>query len=125
MQMVMDFLIELFSDLSPMYFYLSVLLSVLCTLQFIPVVSEHLYRNTSIDIHGINKGKVQLATNENITNEIITRRNWIAIVTKRMELPDEEEEAGTSSLNMQRSTIQGGLLCQKNLYSLSLRGQAF
>ncbi|GIO27846.1 hypothetical protein [Ornithinibacillus bavariensis] len=121
--MILDFLIELFSDFSPMYFYLSVLLSVLCAFQFISVVANQLYRDTPIDIHGIKRSKVQLKINQNATNEIITRRNWRAIVTKRIELPDEEEDATKSSTNLLRLTLQGGLLCKKNLYSLSLRKQ--
>lgn len=119
--MVMDFLIELFSDFSPMYVYFSVLLSVFCAFQWMPIVTHNLYQDTQIDIR-IHHKRIELAPIQNRTNEMIKRRNWLAVVTKRIELPDEDEDADGSFYHNKSCTLQGGTSC-KNLYSLSLKKQ--
>ncbi|WP_042142117.1 hypothetical protein [Paucisalibacillus sp. EB02] len=121
--MLLDFLLELYSDFSPMYFYISMVLSVLCTIQWMPYVTQHVYQNSRINIDSFHKGKVEQVTRNNAINEMNKTRHWLAIITKRIANPEDDDETASSLYFNRLKQIRGGKTCNINLYSLSLRKQ--
>ncbi|WP_096271417.1 hypothetical protein [Paucisalibacillus globulus] len=119
--MLLDFLMELYSDFSPMYFYFSMVLSVLCSIHWMPYVTRNVYQNSRINVYSFHNGKVEQVTRNNAINEMNKTRQWLAIITKRIAIPDDDEETASSLYFSRFKQIRGGKICKNNLYSHSLR----
>ncbi|MFS0674646.1 hypothetical protein [Ornithinibacillus sp. 179-J 7C1 HS] len=119
--MFLDFLFELFGDFSPVYLYISVILSALYVIRWLPEFDFSL--NKSLHVKDTYHLKARFLPLEKNINEIIEKRNWLAITTKRIELPDDDEEEAHFSFYKSMKK-RGGALC-KNLYSLILRNLAY
>jgi hypothetical protein len=121
--MFFDFIIELSSDFSAMYFYFSAVLTVLFSIHWMPLVAQNVYRDTRITIETIHNGKAEQSTRNHSINKMNKKRNWLAIITKRIETPDDDDEASFSLYFNRVRQLQGGTTCKNNLYSHSLEKQ--
>ncbi|RDW17576.1 hypothetical protein CWR48_13720 [Oceanobacillus arenosus] len=117
--MLLELLNELLSDFSPIYLYLSFLLSVVyfdyiqldlrCT-----VYKNHAFIRKS---HAL---KIQSLPKQQPITGVIKIHNWLTNKTKRIEIPDDDNDPhsnSTSTLDKNR----GGQQWKKHLYSRSLK----
>ncbi|MEN2465195.1 hypothetical protein [Ornithinibacillus sp. FSL M8-0202] len=120
--MMLDFLFEFFGDFSPFYLYVSVLLSAIYVIRWFPEFEFFFNKQVDIRNHYRLYGNFEPVLHQ--VNEFVERRNWLAIITKRIEVPDDDEEGALSSF-YKFVKKRGGAQWKNNLYSLTLRKSAF
>ncbi|AXI08545.1 hypothetical protein CUC15_06260 [Oceanobacillus zhaokaii] len=117
--MFLELLNELLSDFSPIYLYLSFLLSVVyfdyIQLDFRCAIDKnHAFIRKS---HAL---KLDSLPRQQPISGAIKIHNWITNKTKRIEIPDDDNEAYSNS-NISKDKIRGGQKWKKGLYSRSLK----
>ncbi|GGA89318.1 hypothetical protein [Ornithinibacillus halotolerans] len=122
--MLLDLIFELLSDFSPMYIYLSTILSVFYVIRLLPN-QYTIYSRNQLALSDL---QVQNYSEPNADQviEMIEKRNWLAIITKRIEVPDDDDDEHVSFLTLFKLIKnQGGTTCSNNLYSLSYGKQVY
>ncbi|WP_182200646.1 hypothetical protein [Paraliobacillus salinarum] len=112
---------QLYSDLHPMYIYLTFYIALICSYGLLYVAhhqlskQQHSFKN--------NYHAIYLRTKEAIFHlgQWQDIRKWITIKMKRKESPDDDEDNHFSLFYQNLRTLQGGKTCTYNLYSLSLK----
>lgn len=116
--MLFDLLYEVVGEISPMYFYLSIILSIICSYRMMnmgmhhSIISNHDYTKECHAIH------MKLLPMHEPISQITEIHNWITHVTKRIDAPDDDTDVHTFSFQ-KHQILRGGKLWRKNLYSLS------
>ncbi|MDY0395862.1 hypothetical protein ACFSMW_00870 [Virgibacillus halophilus] len=122
--MSVELLTEFINDVSPFYFYLSILLSAVSVLH---IANVHLHRFVN-DQGFYAQGqapKIQLPPIPEPIGEITGIRNWITLKVKRTEAPEDDTDSDPIRKNTAYLFIlRGGLRWKINLYSLSLKNMA-
>jgi hypothetical protein len=121
--MLLEFLYESLSDLSPLYLYLSVLLSMIFALRFMPFFMESFAENSKLYRQKLHARKAKLVQMQAPKTVLIEKRNWLSRKTKRIEAPDDDTDS-ESFLLQAINKKQGGTTWKSNLYSHSLRNIA-
>lgn len=121
--MLLDLIFELLSDFSPMYIYLSTILSVFYVIRLLPNQYTFYSRN-QLALSDLQVQKYSELNADQVI-EMIEKRNWLAIITKRIEVPDDDEEYVSFLTLFKLIKNQGGKTCSNNLYSLSYGKQVY
>lgn len=117
---MMDMLYELFTEISPMYLYVSTIFSIVYAFKTIDwninLWREHneLYLK---DLHTKQAGSQPL---EMTISSILETKIWLIHKMRRIDAPDDDAEIHTFSEMFKHLTTRGGQQW-KNLYSLSLK----
>lgn len=120
--MLLELLNELLNDLSPFYLYLSLIIANL-HLEFLQLGLQYRSFENHLYIRKCHDVQFRLLPKLKIIPRIIELRNWICMITKRIESVDDSEAPSLFvNLRIQR---QGGKKWSQNLYSLSLKNIAF
>ncbi|MGY0694401.1 hypothetical protein ACW2QC_16735 [Virgibacillus sp. FSP13] len=121
---MIELLGQLTGDVSPLYLYLGIALSMICA-----------YRGISINLHQINQNNemftrqwhaiefrlLPMQEELGVNTEI---QNWITTKTKRIEAPDDDTDSHSFSLSTANKIKRGGQQWKENLYSQSLQNIA-
>ncbi|MDL4841127.1 hypothetical protein [Aquibacillus rhizosphaerae] len=116
--MLLELLSEMHSDFYPVYFYISYMLSVICSYGVLYFTSHYLSRNNSLtnkNKHAIQPNKDTYLISLNLNNDI---RAWITRKVKRIAGPDDDTDKPFFSYIYTVHKTRGGQLCSSNLYSL-------
>lgn len=122
--MSVELLTEFINDISPFYFYLSILLSAVSVLR---IANVHLQRFVSNqNFYGQGQApKIQNPPIPEPIGEISGVRSWITLKVKRIEAPEDDTDSDPIRKNISHLfTQRGGLRWKINLYSLSLKNMA-
>ncbi|MDY0406411.1 hypothetical protein P5G51_014335 [Virgibacillus sp. 179-BFC.A HS] len=122
--MSVELLTEFINDISPFYFYLSILLSAVSVMHIANVHLQRFMHKANFYTEG-QAPKEQAPPVPEQINDTRGVRNWITLKVKRMEAPKEDADLPSkSATNSLMFIFQGGLRWRKNLYSLSLKNMA-
>ncbi|WP_339229023.1 hypothetical protein NSQ77_04265 [Oceanobacillus sp. FSL K6-2867] len=116
--MLIELLSELFNEFSPIYFYIGLLLAIIP----IRIYNQPNTYQTDVYIRKSHALQYQLLSVPELTATILEIRNWLTHKTKRIEIPDDNEEDSSSFDFCYKN--QGGLIWKQNLYSPHLRNIA-
>lgn len=117
---MIELLNELVSDISPIYFYISILLTIVCTYQLFLITGKGNIGNNNVFIRKYHAIKVRLLPMQELFGEIIGIHDWITKKTKRKAAPDDDTDHPSFSFLSTFLQIRGGQSC-KIIYSLSLK----
>ncbi|MUK87802.1 hypothetical protein GMD78_05225 [Ornithinibacillus sp. L9] len=118
LEMINDFA----NEFSPLYLYVSAVLSIFYLNRFYNGVHHSVWEN-HLHIRKWHEIQIQLLPNQIMIPRLIEFRNWIAIKTKRIEAPDDDTDADSFSL-FQAMKLRGGKQWRKHPYSLSFENIA-
>lgn len=121
--MIIELIYELLGEISPMSFYLGLVLSIICSYRLMNVNMHHtITRNHDYtkECHAIHFK--QLPKHEPL-GEIREVHNWITHTTKRIDAPDDDTDNRSFSFK-KTPTIRGGQQWERILYSLSSKNIA-
>lgn len=120
----MNILIELLngfaSDISPIYVYVSILLTIFCSYQLISFGLKDSVKKNNMFIRDYHAIQVRLLPLQASFCENTDIRDWITKKTKRMASPDDDTDHTSFSFFNNVFKLRGGQLC-KIIYSLSLK----
>ncbi|SDQ76654.1 hypothetical protein [Virgibacillus salinus] len=121
--MLLELLYELLGEMSPMYFYLGIVFSIICSSRFMykgfhnSLMNNYVYTRKRHALH------FKLLPKQEQLGAIIEVRNWITHTTKRIDAPDDDTDNQSFSItNINKK--RGGQQCKGILYSLSLENIA-
>ncbi|MCM3400359.1 hypothetical protein [Oceanobacillus profundus] len=117
--MLVELLSELFNEFSPIYFYIGLLLSIIP----LRIYNQPNTYQTDVYLRRSHALQFQLLSLPDLTATALDIRNWITNRTKRIEVPDDNEE-DSSSLVFYRYKNLGGLKWKQLLYSSKLKNIA-
>ncbi|WP_186580717.1 hypothetical protein [Aquibacillus kalidii] len=116
--MVLDLISEINSDFYPMYFYITIILTIFCSLQLVHITHHYLNDYRSITTKNQKFINITAQLNRVNVNSKSDRLSWITKKMKRKEGPEDDSDNNSSNLNKTYLTIRGGLTCLNKLYSL-------
>ncbi|WP_174616025.1 hypothetical protein [Virgibacillus ihumii] len=115
--MVFELLYDVVGEISPIYIYLSIILSLVCSFRIMNVSMQHsIIRNHDYTKECHATHIKLLPVNEPI-GQVTEIYNWITHRTKRIDAPDDDSDHHSFSLH--KKFLRGGQSCKRNLYSLS------
>ncbi|MBP2076826.1 hypothetical protein [Oceanobacillus polygoni] len=117
--MFIELLSELLNEFSPIYFYIGLLLSIIP----IRIYNHPNTYQTDMYIRRSHALQFQLLSVPELTATVLDIRSWITNKTKRIEIPDDNEE-DSFSLGFYRYKNRGGQKWNQLLYSSNLRNIA-
>ncbi|WP_010097163.1 hypothetical protein [Ornithinibacillus scapharcae] len=119
--MLLEFLYDFLTDLTPVYMYVSILFSGFCLIRYVSQFEIYSKRKFDIRLQRLERIHVPI---QDANIEMVEKRNWLAVIAKRVEVPDDEEEASFSFFKRLLKK-RGGTTCKKNLYSHALRERVY
>ncbi|SFB28879.1 hypothetical protein SAMN04488072_11359 [Lentibacillus halodurans] len=115
--MLIELLYDLFAGISPMYVYLGIVLSIICTFRLMHInLNNSTLRNQEYikEYHALQFKLMPMCETLGDSRDI---HDWITHTTKRMDAPDDDSDCHSFSLTQTRLK-RGGQQWSKNLYSL-------
>lgn len=119
--MILDIISQLNSDIHPMYLYLTLYMTILCSYGFVYVAKYHLTKQNGMMEQHQRRPHLYLQDLFTVLGQIQAIHNWITKKMKRKAAPDDDEDNQTSSANDLFLLLRGGKSCLSNLCSHSLR----
>jgi hypothetical protein len=116
--MMIEFLNGLANDISPFYFYVSILLTIVCSYQLLSIDLKCNAGNNNVFIRKYHAIKVRLLPMQELYGKITGIHDWITKKTKRKASPDDDTDHPSFSITTRFLYIRGGQTC-KIIYSLS------
>ncbi|WP_085992929.1 hypothetical protein [Oceanobacillus senegalensis] len=118
--MLLEFIYEMMNDLSPLYIYLSLAVSIL----YLDSIHMNVqpYEN-QVYIRRWHEIQIQLLPKQDIIPRITEIRSWITTKTKRIDAPDDDTEAHSFSSLINQNN-RGGKQWNQHLYSPLLKNIA-
>ncbi|MFB1050289.1 hypothetical protein [Paraliobacillus sp. JSM ZJ581] len=119
--MTLELIGQLYSDLHPMYIYLTFYIALICSYGLLYVTHHQLSKQRHAFKN--NYHAVYLRTQEAIfhLSQWQDIRKWITIKMKRKESPDDDEDTHSSIFYLNLRTLLGGKICTYNLYLPTLK----
>ncbi|WP_249870665.1 hypothetical protein [Oceanobacillus saliphilus] len=117
--MFIELLSEFLNEFSPIYIYLSLLISVL-HFEFGQLNEQNRLFKNDWYAQKSNTLQFQMTSFPEMNVAAITIRNWIANKTKRIETPDDDKEDSSFSI-FYSTKNRGGQKWKQHLYSPNLR----
>lgn len=115
---------ELVNDMSPFYSYISILLTIVCSYQFISIGVQGITRNNDILTREYHDIRVRLLPMQELYGEIAEVLDWLTRKTKRIAAPDDDTDNHSFSFIKLSLLIRGGQQWKIILYSLFLKNTA-
>ncbi|GAA0594621.1 hypothetical protein GCM10009001_08430 [Virgibacillus siamensis] len=115
--MFFELLYDVVGEISPIYFYLSIIFTLVCSYRIMnmnihhPIIRNHDYAK---ECHAI---YIKLLPINVTIGQIVEIHNWITHTTKRIDTPDDDSDH--HSFSLQKKLLRGGQIWGKNLYSRS------
>lgn len=119
--MFLELLYELISDISPLYFYLSIILSIICAYKIMNFGLNRFLNKHDVSIHDQQLFITRFNQNMIPSGQLFEQQNWLAKKTMRIEAPDDDSDNESFSFLNKFSMKRGGTKCRNILYSLSLK----
>ncbi|CDQ41249.1 MULTISPECIES: hypothetical protein [Virgibacillus] len=118
--MTIELLNELFNDVSPLSLYLSLLLTIVTTYQFLAIDARSIMENNNVLTREYHNQRVRLLPMQELLGECAEILQWLVKKTKRIASPDDDTDQ--QSFSFFKDLLQrGGKQCKVNLYSLFLK----
>ncbi|WP_077324679.1 hypothetical protein [Virgibacillus siamensis] len=118
--MVFELIYDVVGELSPMYFYLSIIFSLICSYQIMNMNVHHSILSNYDYTKECHAVYIKLLPKNEPISQITEIHNWITHTTKRIDAPDDDTDDHSFSLQ-QNQILRGGQQWRKNLYSLLLK----
>lgn len=121
--MAIELLYDLLAEVSPMYFYLSIILSMVFTFRMVDInVSSTMMANQKYtkEYHALAFKRLPIDDAREDSHDV---QDWITHTTKRIDVPDDDGDNHSFSFYPSKQK-RGGSQWDKNLYSLSLESIA-
>ncbi|WP_157967365.1 MULTISPECIES: hypothetical protein [Paraliobacillus] len=122
--MILDIISQLNNDIHPMYLYLTLYMTILCSYGMVYVANYHLTKQNGFMSQHQRISYLDLRELFHLLSQIRAIHNWITKKMKRKDAPDDDEDNHTSSTNDLFLLLRGGKSCLSNLCSHSLRNIA-
>ncbi|WP_337019606.1 hypothetical protein [Oceanobacillus massiliensis] len=120
--MLIELLSDLLNECSPIYLYLSLLVTII-QFELIQLDDHNKMFKNDVQTRKSHALRFQLLPLQKINAAMIDIRNWIANRTKRIEIPDDDKE--DPSFSISHSNInRGGVTWKQLLYSPNLKNIA-
>lgn len=117
---MVELLNGLANDISPIYLYVSILLTIVCSYQLLSISLKGNAGNNNVYIREYHAIKVRLLPMQELFGEIIGIHDWITKKTKRKAGPDDDTDHPSFSFLSIFLHNRGGQSCTI-IYSLSLK----
>ncbi|MDY7046438.1 hypothetical protein RVS70_19815 [Virgibacillus sp. M23] len=119
--MMIELLNEVVNDVSPFYLYISILLTILSTYQFLTIDARNIIENNNILTREYHNLRVRLLPMQELFGECREVIEWLIKKTNRIASPDDDTDNESFSFQANELSKRGGQQWIVNLYSHSLR----
>lgn len=121
--MLIELLYELLGEMSPMYLYLGIVFSIICSSHLMYAGFHNTMMNNYVYTRKCHALHFKLLPKQEQAGAVIEVRNWITHTTKRIDAPDDDTDNQPFSF-IKITKKRGGQQCKRILYSLSLENIA-
>ncbi|WP_099157532.1 hypothetical protein [Virgibacillus ndiopensis] len=121
---MIEVLYDLLGEISPFYFYISIVLSMICAYRFLNMDMHNTMMDNNVYTREAHASKIQFLPKREPIGEIPEIHNWITNTTKRIDAPDDDSDNDSFSFITKYIIIRGGQQCKIVLYSLFSRNIA-
>ncbi|GGB61600.1 hypothetical protein F3157_09470 [Virgibacillus dakarensis] len=115
---------DLMSDITPLYLYLSIALSMICAYRGISLNMHMINQNNDFATRQWHAARFRLLPRQEDLGANTEIQNWIATKTKRIEAPDDDTDAHSFLFSTATKKKRGGQQWKENLYSHPLQNIA-
>ncbi|GAA0442919.1 MAG: hypothetical protein ACQEWU_09970 [Bacillota bacterium] len=119
--MMIELLNEVVNDVSPFYLYISILLTIVSTYQFLTIDARNIIENNNILTREYHNLRVRLLPMQELFGECREVIEWLIKKTNRIASPDDDTDNESFSFQANELSKRGGQQWIVNLYSHSLR----
>ncbi|WP_188456341.1 hypothetical protein [Virgibacillus oceani] len=114
---MIELLYDLLGEISPLYFYISIVLSMICAYRFFNMDMHNTLMDNNIYTRESHASKIQLLPKREPIGEIPEIHKWITNTTKRIDAPDDDSDNDSFSFINKEKINRGGQQCKIVLYS--------
>ncbi|MGX9933620.1 hypothetical protein [Virgibacillus sp. Bac332] len=118
---MIELLNEVVNDVSPFYLYISILLTIVSTYQFLTIDARNIIENNNILTREYHNLRVRLLPMQELFGECREVIEWLIKKTNRIASPDDDTDNESFSFQANELSKRGGQQWIVNLYSHSLR----